>query len=234
MGGVPIKSKKVESVNKKETARRPRIIDKKPFVCRLCQKRFAWRTEMAEHEVQCGNTSTRLNTRSKANYGGLAGPVLDKRAETDTTLRNIATVDSERDSRGDVDSSGVSDEELVDENIEGIEVDPWQMAREGEANADTEDMSKKGVEAEKTKVNEALSGFRFVSTSDMNTNEEEVGEKSTKKSELLVNQFNFNPAVMSNRSSFRGGSIPIDQNVLNLGLKLEINASNDRKIIAKK
>jgi len=68
----------------------------------------------------------------------------------------------------------------------------------------------------------------------MNTNEEELGEKSRKKSKLLVNQFNFNPAVMSNRSSFRGGSIPIDQNVLSLGLKLEINASNDRKIIAKK
>ena len=54
-----------------------------------------------------------------------------------------------------------------------------------------------------------------------------------KESELLVNPFNYN-AVLSNRSSFRGGSNTIDQNVLSLGLEIEINSSNDRKIISKK
>ena len=116
---------------------------------------------MAEHEVQCGNTSTRLGTRSKVNYDGHAGPVMDTGAESeiDMTLRNIGTVDSEINFRGDVDSSSISDEEFVDENVKGIEVDPWKVARDREATAETEDVSKKGVDVEKI-----LSGFRFVNT----------------------------------------------------------------------
>ena len=183
---------------------------------------------MSEHEVQCGNTSPGFKTRNQVNYGGPVGSVSDKVAGIATTLRNIGTVDSEIDIGGNVDSSGVSDKELVDENVESIEVDPWQVASDREATVETEDVIRKEVSVE-----EILSGFRFVKPSDMNEKKEEAGETLRKELELLVNPFNCN-AALSNRSSFRGGSNTIDQNVLSLGLEIEINSSNDRKIVAKK